>query len=345
VGVRSEIGEQPQVAERLLREARPEVEALAADARRRGVAYVMIAARGTSDHAATYAQYALAAVAGFPVALATPSLFSRYATPPRLRHALVLGVSQSGRSPDVVAVVEEARRQGAATAAVTNDPTSPLAAAAEHVIALRAGTEQAVAATKTYTAELICLAALAAALADQPDDAAEALARIPEALTAGLGAEPQAERAAAERAPMTECVVLGRGFNLATGLEWALKLKELANVRAQAYSTADFQHGPVASLDPGGHILAVSAAGPLAAELKALLEGLLAQRKARVLLVSGGAAALPGADQIGFPDMLPEWLSPVAAIVPAQLFSYHLARAKGLDPEQPRGLAKVTLTR
>jgi glucosamine--fructose-6-phosphate aminotransferase (isomerizing) len=144
-------------------------------------------------------------------------------------------------------------------------------------------------------------------------------------------------------AGLADCVVLGRGFNLATGLEWALKLKELAYVRAQAYSTADFQHGPVASLEPGADVLAVLARGALAADATDLVDRLRTERRARVLLLSGDPVA--GTDHLPFPDVLPEWLSPLVAIIPAQLFAAALARAKGVDVESPRGLNKVTLTR
>jgi glutamine---fructose-6-phosphate transaminase (isomerizing) len=342
MGLTDEIGAQPAIAERLLRELPDELAPLATAARKRRIAYVMIAARGSSDHAAIYAQYALGSLARLPVALATPSLFSRYATPPRLAGALVIGISQSGRSPDVVAVIEEARRQGELTAAMTNDPASPLAVAAEHPLDLRAGTELSVAATKTYTAELMAIAMLAVGLGDGDASEHEALLRVPDAQRAALEHADRVSAMADAHAGLVDCAVLGRGFNLATAFEWALKLKELAYVRAQAYSSADFQHGPVASLAHGGDILAVVARGPLAADTAELVARLRKERRARVIVLARDA--LPGADQLPFPDTLPEWLSPLVDIIPAQLFTAALARAKGLDVERPRGLKKVTLT-
>ena len=342
MGLTDEIAAQPAIAERLLRELPGELEKLTAAAARARIGYVMIAARGTSDHAAIYAQYALGSLARLPVALATPSLFSRYATPPRLDGALVIGISQSGRSPDVVAVVEEARRQGALSAAITNDPGSPLAAAAQHPLDLRAGKELSVAATKTYTAELMAIAMLAVALGDAGASQHEALLRVPDAQRAALEHADRASALADAHAGLVDCAVLGRGFNLATAFEWALKLKELAYVRAQAYSSADFQHGPVASLAQGGDVLAVVAGGPLAADTAELVARLRDERHARVLVLAGDP--LPGADHLPFPDTLPEWLSPLVDIIPAQLFTAALARAKGLDVERPRGLKKVTLT-
>jgi glucosamine--fructose-6-phosphate aminotransferase (isomerizing) len=342
MGLTQEIAAQPGISARLLRELPADLEPLAAAARAERVRYVMVAARGSSDHAAIYGQYALGALARLPVALAAPSLFSRYAAPPRLDGALVIGISQSGRSPDVVAVMEEARRQGALTAAITNDPASPLAAAAQHPLDLRAGAELSVAATKTYTAELLAIAMMAASLGDADATDQEALQRVPDAQRAALELADRASEMADAHAGLADCAVLGRGFNLATAFEWALKLKELAYVRAQAYSSADFQHGPVASLAPGGDVLAVVARGPLAADTADLVGRLRDERRARVLLLAEDP--MPGVDHLAFPDTLPEWLSPLVDIIPAQLFTAALARAKGLDVERPRGLKKLTLT-
>ena len=342
MSLNDEIAAQPEIAERLLREAPAQLEPLVSAVRGRRLTHVVIAARGTSDHAAIYAQYVLGALAGLPVALAAPSLFTRYASPPRVGDALVIGISQSGQSPDIVAVIEEARRQGAVTAAITNGRSSPLAAAAEHRLDLRAGPERSVAATKTYTSELLLIAMLAVALGDDPERRA-ALAGVPDAQRTALRLADRATALADERAGIADCVVLGRGFNLATAHEWALKLKELAYVRAQAYSSADFQHGPVASLAHGGDILAIVARGPLAADAVELVQRLRTERRARVLLLAQDP--LPGVDHLGFPDDLPEWVSPMVDIIPAQLFVAALARAKGLDVERPRGLRKVTLTR
>jgi glutamine---fructose-6-phosphate transaminase (isomerizing) len=343
MGMTEEIGAQPAIAERLLRELPDELASLVAAARDGGIGYVVIAARGSSDHAAVYAQYVLGALARLPVALATPSLFTRYASPPNLTGALVIGISQSGRSHDVVAVVEEARHQGVLTAALTNDPASPLAAAAQHPLNLRAGVEHSVAATKTYTAELLAIAMMAVALGEPGAKERDALRRVPDAQRAALELADRAAELADSHAGLNDCTVLGRGFNLATAFEWGLKLKELAYVRAQAYSSADFQHGPVASLWPGGDVLAIVARGPLATDTVELIDHLRDERRARVLVLAADAVA--GADHLPFPDTLPEWLSPLVDIIPAQLFAGALARAKGLDVERPRGLKKVTLTR
>ena len=186
----------------------------------------MIAARGSSDNAARYAQHLMGRFWGIPVALATPSLHTLYGTPPRMAGALVVGVSQSGQSPDIVAVLEEGKRQGRPTLAITNDGASPLANVADHVIELHAGAERSVAATKTYTAQLGVMALLAAAWKGG-DQAQAELQRLPEALAATLvGAAEIAQRAERYRY-MEQCVVVGRGYNYATAFELALKLKEL----------------------------------------------------------------------------------------------------------------------
>ncbi|MDQ2940616.1 MAG: SIS domain-containing protein, partial [Chloroflexota bacterium] len=286
-------------------------------------------------------QYALGVQAQLAVALATPSVISRYGAHPRMSEALVLGVSQSGRSPDVVSVVAEARQQGALTAGITNDSDSPLAQAAEWTLPLLAGAELSIAATKTYTAELLVIAMLASALSMRSEGRDE-LQAVPDAMRRALEAEDVVAVTVQRHRSIEQCVVLGRGFNLATTLEWALKLKELTYVRAHAYSTADFQHGPVASLERGGHLLAIAPRGAMTNELWAVLERLRAERDAELIAISSDD--IEGIDRLPHADDLPEWLSPITAILPAQLFCYHLAREKGLDWETPRGLNKVTLT-
>ncbi len=305
--------------------------------------YALIAARGTSDHAATYAQYAWGAIARRPVALATPSLHTLYQAPPLMTGALVVGVSQSGQSPDIVSVVEEGRRQGRPTLAITNDPRSPLAAAADHVIELHAGEERSVAATKTYTAQLTVMAMLAAAWSGQAERLEE-LRRLPEALAAtlqGLGAVPtRAER----YRYMEQCVVIGRGYNYATALELALKLKELTYVMADAYSSADFRHGPIATVAQGTPALLIMPAGAVFADMQELAKE-LRDRGAELIICSDQAEAWPLATTaLPIAGGLPEWLSPVAAIAPGQILALHLALARGISPDTPRGLQKVTLT-
>ena len=336
-----EIGEQPEVITRVLE----------AESSRAGrlvetlppFEYALIAARGTSDHAATYAKYVWASLARYPVALATPSLYTLYGRPPRMDGALVVAVSQSGQSPDIVAVLEEGRRQGRPTLAITNDGVSPLAAAADHVIEIHAGLEQSVAATKTYTAQLAVMALLGATLSRDERRLAE-LQRLPDALQVTLdraaAVGPRAER----YRYMEQCVVIGRGYNYATALELALKIKELTYIMANAYSSADFRHGPIATISEGLPAILVMPGGAAFDDMLALAHE-LCDRGAELLIVTDEAAAKPLATTLlPLAPELPEWLSPLAAIMPGQVLALHLAQAKGFDPDKPRGLRKVTLT-
>ena len=341
MSMRSELGEGPEVVGRLLVDAAGRVATVADIVRRRGIEHIVIAARGTSDNAAIYAQYILGARNRLLVTLAAPSLTSLYDAPPHVGNALVVGISQSGRSPDVVSVLDRCRQQGAVTVAITNDPGSQLAAAADHVLELNAGPERAVAATKTYLAEIALLAMLSSALSRDAGSADE-LRSVPEALRAALDEEELIARLAGTWAAESRCAVLARGFHYPTVREWALKLKELAEVLADPYSAADFQHGPIALVSEGFPVLAVATSGPALSGIEELLAR-LRQAGARLLVLSDAPAAGDAVDFVPVPAV-PEWLSPLVAIVPAQLFAYHLARARGLDTEAPRNLTKVTLT-
>ena len=301
MSLRTELGESPAVIERLLDAAAEPIDRLAQAVRARAIDLAVIAARGTSDHAAIYAQYILGARNGIVVAPATPSLSSLYDKPPRLGGALVLGISQSGRSPDVVAVLTDARRQGALTVAVTNEPDSELATAAEFTIELGAGPELAVAATKTYIAQVGVVAMLSAALSGDAESAAQ-LRAAPAAMRSALEQEPLVLRAAASRVGIEECVVLARGFHYATAREWALKLKELTRVLADPYSGADFQHGPIALVKPGSSVLAVVTSGPALPGMVELL-GRLRGRGGEILALSDDAAVLGVGDGIPLPSM------------------------------------------
>lgn len=340
-----EIHEQPAAIARLLEAARGTVEELAAAIRARDVRYILIAARGTSDNAGRYAGYLFSAYNGLPVAMATPSLYTLYHQPPRLRDVLVLGISQSGRSVDIIDVLQEAQRQGALTAAITNDPQSPLGEVATFTLDLCAGEERAVAATKTYTSSLVMLALLSAMLAEDEERLA-ALSRLPEAVTRTLELTEDVARTRAERYRYMEyCITIGRGFNYATAFEIALKLKELTYIVAEPYSSADFRHGPMAIIEPGFPVLVVAPDGVLFSDLVAFLQE-LRERRAEVVVISNRMEALElAAIAMPLPTALPEWLSPVAAVIPGQLLAYYLTLAKGLQPDAPRGLRKVTVTR
>lgn len=339
-----EIAEQPEVAARLLAAQSGPIDEIGAWLRQRSLRHVVIAARGTSDHAAIYAQYVLGVRNRLLVGLSTPSIVSLYGVVPDFTDALVIGISQSGASPDIVAVIAAARAQGSPTIALTNEPASALAEAADRTIPLGAGPERAIAATKTYTAELLAIALLSAALADHPADR-DALAGVPEALARTLALEPEIERIALDQAGVERALVIARGFEYATAREWALKLKELGQVFADPYSAADFQHGPLALVEAGVPVLAVSRAGAPEADLVALLGRLRTDLDAALMVLSDRPAALATATwPVRLPTGTPEWLGPIVSIVAGQLHALHLTQARGLDPEQPRNLRKVTRT-
>jgi glucosamine--fructose-6-phosphate aminotransferase (isomerizing) len=339
-----EIHEQPKVLASVLGEEKDAMAALSAEIQRRRIDYVVIAARGTSDNAGRYAQYLLGAFNRLPVALATPSLFTIYEQAPRFRNALVLGISQSGKSPDIVGVVAEARRQGALTAAITNEPQSDLAQQANHVIQLHAGKERSVAATKTYTSSLLAISMLSSSLAADQQMWDE-LAQIPDKVKEILLVNEEVARAAERYRYMRDCVVIGRGYNYATAFELALKLKELTYTIAEPYSSADFLHGPLALIEHGFPAIVIAPSGVMLPEIRAFIE-VLRQREAEPIIISDDDATLAMA-RIPLPmrASTSEWLSPMTSIVPGQLLAMHLANARDYDPDHPRGLRKVTETR
>jgi glucosamine--fructose-6-phosphate aminotransferase (isomerizing) len=342
--LQDEIRQQPQVLTTLLDQEIENAQRIAADLQARGAKYVIMAARGTSDNAARYGQCLFGAYNRLPVGLATPSLFSVYGQPPRLEDSLIIGISQSGQSPDIVAVLEEGQRQGAPTLAITNVPESPLATQADFVIPLHAGEERAVAATKTYTAQLTALALLSCALGDDPNRL-ETLRQAPLAVERVLGGEELIARAVERYRYMETCVVIGRGYNYATAFEIALKLKELNYLIAESYSSADFMHGPIAVVGSGFPALVIAPSGKMFDTMRDFtLE--LKPRGAELLVISDRQDLLAQAvTPLPLPEGVPEWLSPIVAVVPGQLFALYLTLTKGHDPDQPQGIQKVTLTR
>ena len=256
----------------------------------------------------------------------------------------MIGVSQSGRSPDIVAVLEAGRRDGSLTVAITNEPGSPLARAADQVLPLAAGVERAVAATKTYSASLGALAMLSAALEGERRPLRGARAR------AGPGSRRRSTRTrrstdkVARYRYAEQFVVVGRGFNYSTAFEVALKMKETSYLVAEPYSPADLLHGPVAMIERGFPALVIAPSGRVLADLASFV-GTLEERHAEVVAISDDASLLARASVgLALPPSVPEWLSPIVAVVPGQLLAVALARTRGLDPDRPRGLSKVTET-
>lgn len=337
-----EIYEQPRVVEQLLEAERDNVKSLVEELRGK-FDYVIIAARGTSDNAARYAQYLLGAHNQLPVGLATPSLFTLYGKPPKLDGALVIGISQSGRSPDIVAVVEEAKRQGRPTLAITNAPESPLAQNADHLLTLHAEFEKAVAATKTYTASLASLALLSATISENPEHF-QHLQELPDFMNKTLSLSEQMLPRVERYRYIEHCAVIGRGFNYSTAFEISLKVKELTRVVAEPYSSADFLHGPISMIHGGFPVLVIAPKGAVYQDMRSITERLVALNS-EILLISDESDLMKYANlPMPLPPGLREWLTPLVAVIPGQLFSLALARSRDLDPDKPEGLTKVTET-
>lgn len=342
----SEIFEQPERTKALLSSRRKPIERIAAEIKKSGVEYVFLAARGTSDNAGRYANYLLGAMNGLPLALATPSLFTYYKQPPKLRNALVIGISQSGKIPRYCQrVLEEGKRQGCLTLSITNEPRSPLARTSDFVLDIQAGVERAVAATKTYTSQLMSIAMLSSALSRRKSQWEE-LDKVPRWMKSVLRRDSFIEDAAQRYRYMDQTVVLGRGYNYSTAFEWALKLKELTYIIAEPYSSADFAHGPITMVESGYPIFAVAPKGKVFQSMLAMLRRLRSDIAAELVVISNDQRALALAQvQLPIPDDVPEWLSPLVCILPAQLFAYYLTRTKGYDTEKPRSIRKVTETK
>ena len=365
-----EIQEQPEALQRVLSATIDPVRRVCLEAQQRGIDLIILAARGTSDHAALYAQYLFQYLNGIPVALATPSLYTLYGASLRLERALVIGISQSGESTDIVEVVARSREAGALTVGITNQEGSQLASTAQHTLLCHAGLERSVAATKTYTTTCAILAMLAAFLPGgeslQPH-----LERIPDLVKAALTSEEQIARIAERYVHARDFIVLGRVFQYSTARETALKLEETCYIVSTPFSTADFKHGPAALVDRGLPVLVFASAGPTFSDSLELLKW-LGERGADCLLVTederlrdlatrsirldlpdlatGSASKMVGTESGNDParDMQAsgaELLAPIPYIIPGQLFAQYLALYKGLDPDQPRGLTKITRTR
>jgi glucosamine--fructose-6-phosphate aminotransferase (isomerizing) len=362
----NEIREQPAALQRTLNSTVDAVHHVASEAEQRGVDLVILAARGTSDHAALYAQYLFQYLNGIPVALATPSLYTLYGTSLRLGRALVIGISQSGESTDIIEVVARAREAGALTVGITNQEGSQLALTAQHTLLCHAGPERSVAATKTYTTTCVALAMLAAFMPGG-EPLRDGIQQLPALVTAALKSEEFIARAAERYVYARDCVVLGRVFQYSTARETALKLEETCYVVATPFSTADFRHGPAALVERGLPIIIFAPPGRTSDDSFELLQW-LRERNADCLVVSQDERLLDLAStpiRLELPAVtreinagtsghdptkdvrasVSELLAPVPYIIPGQLFAHYLALYKGLDPDQPRGLTKITRTR
>lgn len=340
----AEIREQPSALERSLVSGLRRVEAFRKAMGGRRPKLIVLVARGTSDNAALFGRYLLEITTGIPVSLAAPSILTLYGAKLDYRNALVVALSQSGESTDTNLVLERARDGGAATLGITNERSSSLAQLAEHVFLVRAGKEKSVAATKTYTGQMLMLYLLAYALggAIRITD----LERLPEMVEAALRLEASIAELSERYRFMRYTAVVGRGLNYANAFELALKLMETCYVVAERFSSADFLHGPIALVEPSFPVFAFA---PPGATWNSIGDTLAKLQRLRAEVVAITDAGNPAADEratrvIRLPRRIREVLTPIPYIVPAQIFSAYLATEKGLNPDRPRALSKVTLT-
>jgi glutamine---fructose-6-phosphate transaminase (isomerizing) len=341
----AEIRDQPAALRRLL-EHRAEFARVAEAATEHGGGIVRMVGHGSSDNAASFGVYAFGLLPGLTAVRDSISLLVYYGARLDLRGSTVVALSQSGRTPDVLEYVERARRGGAFTVAVTNEPASELASAAEAVLPLAAGAELAVAATKTYSNQLAALALLAGCLAGRSGELGAALAGVADQVEEHL---PELERLATSFsvpfASVARMFVIGRGPEFATAREIALKLLETCQIAAEPLTATDLAHGPVAALDPLFPVWSIASEDET---LEAVVDATARARAAGATVVASGTASAALADaqyRVPVPKPEPGLLSPLLSVVPGQLFAGAVARAKGLDPDKPRGLSKVTLAR
>jgi glucosamine--fructose-6-phosphate aminotransferase (isomerizing) len=340
--VDAELREQPAALERLLdaesAHAREIVRRLVQD----DVRYLLIVSRGSSSNVARYMQYLFGTVNRLPVSFATPSLYTVYDAPPALGPAAAIGISQSGASPDVVAVLSEARRQGRPTLAITNDPASPLAQAADYILPLHAGEERAVAATKTYLNSIGAVALLSAVQdADRLRDLHSMPGRISDQIDRSLGAAELLDR----YREVEGGSVIARGVNYGTAFEIALKIRELSGAQFEAFSSADLLHGPIAAVKPGRPAIVIAPTGRTLASMSAAVES-VRERGSEVVAISDDPEFLATANTaLPLVPEVPEWLSPLLTVVPGQVAAVRLATLRGENVDSPTGLTKITLTR
>lgn len=337
-----EIAEQPAALEKTIAEERGKAARLGSFLKARNIDLIVLVARGSSDNASLFGRYLLEITTGIPVALSAPSVYTLYGARLNLRHALVIGVSQSGEGEDINLVLEDARTCGAYTVGITNEPASSMVKLVDETLLMHGGRERSVAATKTYTGQLLHFYMLAEALAETPARLDYAI--IPTYAARALELRPAIEELVERYVFMENCVVVGRGLIYANAYETALKLMETCYVVAERFSSADFLHGPLAIVERHFPIIAFAPPGVTLASTKELLARLHELRADTLVFTADEETAGVCTRAVRLPAEISETLAPIPYIIPAQLFAALLADAKGLNPDAPRSLAKVTRT-
>jgi len=337
-----EILEQPAALRRTLKAEREHALEFKRFAAKQNFRLIVLVARGTSDNAAIFGRYLLELTTGIPVSLAAPSIHTLYHARLDMRQSLVVGISQSGEGTDINMVLKAARRQGACTVAVTNEARSTMASLTDEAFLVRAGRQRSVAATKTYTGQLLLLYLLALALGSHIT--LDAVSEIPDRVQATLKLRQEIAELVERYRYMRQCAVVARGLNYANAYELALKLMETCYVVAERFSSADFLHGPIALVERDFPMLVLMPPGRTFNDLRRLVDRLHGLRAETLVISSGGARLPAGSRVIRVPGSAPELYTPIPYIVPGQLFAASLAEVKGLDPDKPRSLQIVTRT-
>jgi glutamine---fructose-6-phosphate transaminase (isomerizing) len=337
-----EIHEQPEALRRTFAAERAHASEFKKFAAGRDFRLIVLVARGTSDNAALFGRYLLEIATGVPVSLCAPSVHTLYGARLDFRRTLVIGISQSGAGTDINLVLKHARKQNAFTVAITNESKSEMARVAEETFLVRAGRQRSVAATKTYTGQLMILYLLAFALGRQI--ALESVSEIPARVRETMKLAPEIRTMVQRYRYMRQCAVVARGLNYANAFELSLKLMETCYVVAERFSSADFLHGPIAMIERDFPVMLFAPPGKTFAGQRQLIRR-LAGLRAETIAITSADVRLSGATRtIRVPGKIPEIYSAIPYIVPGQLFASQLAEVKGLDPDRPRSLQIVTRT-
>jgi glucosamine--fructose-6-phosphate aminotransferase (isomerizing) len=338
----AEIAQQPDVIARTIEREGPRMAAYAAHLRAHPPRMIVMVARGSSDNAALFGRYLIEMSTGIPVSMAAPSIHTLYRRRLDLRDTLVIGVSQSGEGVDINMVLESAKKSGASTLAITNEAKSTMAGLADETFVIQAGRERSVAATKTYTGQLLLFHLLAKSLS--PSLAQLEVERLPELAAQSLTLQPQIEALVERYAFLDRCVVVGRGLQYANAYEFSIKLMETCYIVAERFSGADFLHGPIALVEPRFPVFVLAQPGPTLKGSRELLTRLKALGAETLVVSSEEAVCKLATRAIRIPTRIEETLSAIPYIIPAQIFAGLLAASRGLSPDQPRSLTKVTRT-
>ncbi|MFN0086690.1 MAG: SIS domain-containing protein [Blastocatellia bacterium] len=338
----AEIEQQPVAIERTIQRESRKIQRFAAALKKNPPRLIVLVARGSSDNAALFGRYLLELTTGIPVSLSAPAVHTVYKAKLNLRDALVIGISQSGEGADINLTLENSRRCGARTLAITNEAGSSMAQLCDETFLIHAGRERSVAATKTYSGQLLLFHLLAAAMSGNRQFAEAE--RLPDLARSSLLLRDQIEGMVERYAFMKQCVVVGRGLNYANAFEFAIKLMETCYIVAERFSGADFQHGPIAMVDRGFPVFVFAPPGPTLPGMKSLIERLNHLGAETVAITSEPAVIKMARRSIRIAPRMNELLSPIPYIIPAQLFAALLSTAKGLSPDRPRSLSKLTHT-